>query len=202
MTPCLPGMTNEDAYGPAGSAVVAEQRTTQPAQWREQRHPRTPAVLRARVIVRDQLLHQHRGALRLPLGDGRAAQHREMAVEARAGRTASAFDRRHSWPAPYRYLLHDTPHPYEGTRPGQSNPTSPSRHPRIPGSGFTTTSRVLTIPFARKQILGPPLHPSICLPIAPIRQARTRLRGDPGGRGLLRAVVAWRDQAAELKTGR
>lgn len=110
------------------SAAAAEQRAAQSPQWCEERdpaHSRAPAAALVRDVTRGELTHQQRRLGRFALRDGGTAQHREMAVETRAGRAAPAGDRRHTWPAAHCYLFHVTPHPYEGTRPGQVNPIAP-----------------------------------------------------------------------------
>jgi hypothetical protein len=69
-----------------------------------------------------------------------------MTVEARTGRAAPARDRRDPGPAAHCYLFHVTPHPYESTRPGQSNPISPLGHTCISPTGFTFPVRGLINP--------------------------------------------------------
>lgn len=84
-----------------------------------------------------------------------------MTVEARAGRTAPAGDRRDPRPAAHCYLFHVTPHPYESTRPGQGNPIAPVRHACIAVTGFTFPVRGLTITLRIQQIpgrVGRPAH--------------------------------------------
>lgn len=139
------------------SAAAAEQRAAQSPQWCEERdpaHSRAPAAALVRDVTRGELTHQQRRLGRLALRDGGTAQHREMAVETRAGRAAPAGDRRHTWPAAHCYLFHVTPHPYEGTRPGQVNPIAPSRHSCIPVAGFTSPIRRLTITHRIQLIPG------------------------------------------------
>jgi len=139
------------------SAAAAEQRAAQSPQRCEERdpaHSRAPAAALVRDVTRGELTHQRRRLGRLALRDGGTAQHREMAVETRAGRAAPAGDRRHTWPAAHCYLFHVTPHPYEGTRPGQVNPIAPSRHSCIPVAGFTSLIRRLTITHRIRLIPG------------------------------------------------
>jgi len=127
-------------------SAPAEQRTAQSTQRREEQNPthaRAPGAALTRGVTRGQLTHQQGRLCRLSLRDGRTRQHREMAVEARTGRTASAGDRRNPRPATH-YLFHVTPHPYESTRPGQTNPIAPSGHSCIAVAGFTFPVRVLT----------------------------------------------------------
>ncbi len=141
----------------ARASVAAEKRAAQSAQWREQRdpaHPGAPAAALVRGLPRGQLAHQRRRLHRLPLREGRPSEHREMAVETRAGRAASARDRRDPCPAAHRYLFHVTPHPYESTRPGQSNPIAPVRHACIAVTGFTFPVGGLTITLRIRQIPG------------------------------------------------
>lgn len=146
------GMTDAEAQRCAGAVVrrarvgnagagrcsaAAEQRTAQPLQRCEERdppHSRDPAAAVVRGVTRGELAHQRGRLERFALRDGRAAQHREMAVEARTGRTAPARDRRDTCPAAHCYLFHVTPHPYESTRPGQANPIAPSWHSCIAGT--------------------------------------------------------------------
>lgn len=138
-------------------SASAEQRTAQSAQWCEERdspHSRAPAAAVVRGVTRGELTHQRRSLGRLALRDGGAAQHCEMAVEARAGRAAPASDRRDSCPAAHCYLFHVTPHPYESTRPGQANPIAPSRHSGIAGAGFTLPVRGLTVTLRIRPIPG------------------------------------------------
>lgn len=138
-------------------SAAAEQGTAQPAQWREERdppHARTPAGAVVRGVTCGQFAHQRRRLGRLALRDGRATHHRKMAVEARTGRAAPTRDRRDSRPATHCYLFHVTPHPYEGTRPGQVNPIAPSSHSCIPGTGFTYPQRGLTITLRIRAISG------------------------------------------------
>lgn len=128
-------------------SASAEQRTTQPAQRREEQdttHALAPCTALTRGVTRRQLTHQQGCLGRFPLWDGRASQHREVAVEARTGRAAPARDRRDPGPAAHCYLFHVTPHPYESTRPGQGNPIAPSGHSCIAVTGFTFPVRVLT----------------------------------------------------------
>lgn len=146
------GMTDAEAQRCAGAVVrrarvgnagagrcsaAAEQRTAQPLQRCEERdppHSRDPAAAVVRGVTRGELAHQRGRLERFALRDGRAAQHREMAVEARTGRAAPARDRRDTCPAAHCYLFHVTPHPYESTRPGQANPIAPSWHSCIAGT--------------------------------------------------------------------
>lgn len=130
--------------GAVGSAAAAEERASQSSQRREERDPRALAPTCVRGVARGQLPHQQRRLRGIALRDDRAAQHREMAVEARTRRPGPAGNSRHSRPASHRYLFHVTPHPYEGTRPGQVNPIPPRRHPCIPGAGLSTHIRRLT----------------------------------------------------------
>jgi hypothetical protein len=132
--------------GSAGrSAAPAEQRAAQLAQWREQRDTRAPAGRTVPPAVTScELAHQRRCFFRLALGHGGAREHRQMPVETRTRRARTAFDRRHSRPAAHCYLFHDTPHPYEGTRPGQGNPIARPRHACIPVTGFTCPTGELT----------------------------------------------------------
>lgn len=109
-----------------GSAAAAEQRAAQAPQRCEERDPSAPALVGLRPVTRGQLAHQQGRLGRLAPGHGGTAEHREMTVEARTGRAAPACDGRDSRPAVHRYLFHVTPHPYEGTRPGQVNPIAPS----------------------------------------------------------------------------
>src|SRR5690606_23623156 len=106
--------------------------------------PRAPGVAVGHGVVRGQLAHQRGRLGRLALRDRRSRQDREMAVEARTGRAAPAGDRRDPGPAAHCYLFHVTPHPYESTRPGQSNPIAPYGHSCIEVTGFTFPIRVLT----------------------------------------------------------
>src|SRR5206468_3631000 len=97
-------------------SAPAEQRTAQSAQRREEQHtadPVAPGTALTWGVTRGQLTHQRSRLGRLALRDGRAAEHREMAVEARTGRAAPAGDRRDPGPAAHCYLFHVTPHPYE-----------------------------------------------------------------------------------------
>lgn len=135
------------------SAAAAEERTPQSPQRGEERDTRAPAPAGVRGVARREFEHQQRRFRRLALRDGGTAQHCEMTVEARTGRTAPTCDRRHTRPAAHRYLFHVTPHPYEGTRPGQVNPIVPRRHTCIPAAGLHTRTRVLT---SRYRILSVP----------------------------------------------
>lgn len=133
----------------AWCSAPAEQRTAQSAQRREERDAtdsRTPVAAGLRGVTGGQLTHQRGRLGRFPLRDDRAAQHREMSVEARTGRAAPASDRRDPRPAAHCYLFHVTPHPYESTRPGQGNPIAPLGHSCIAVTGFTFPIRVLTTP--------------------------------------------------------
>lgn len=128
---------------------AAEQGAAQPTQRGEERDaarpgPRAPGAAVVRGVTRDELAHQRRRLGRLPLWDRGAPENREMAVEARTGRAATARDRRDPGPAAHRYLFHVTPHPYESTRPGQGNPIAPSGHSCIEVTGFTFPIRGLT----------------------------------------------------------
>lgn len=137
---------------PACSALSrspsSEQRPAQPAQRCEQRYPADPCPpVTASVpdVTRRYLPHQ-RGRLRgLALRERGAAEHREVAVEARTARAAPAGDRRDPRPAAHRYLFHVTPHPYLSTRPGQGNPIAPPGHSCITVTRFTFPARVLMI---------------------------------------------------------
>lgn len=140
--------------GRAGSGAIpgpgpSDQRRLPKSERRSRRRgakSETRALLlrRVRGVARGQLAHQQRRLRGIALRDDRAAQHREMAVEARTRRPGPAGNSRHSRPASHRYLFHVTPHPYEGTRPGQVNPIPPRRHPCIPGAGLSTHIRRLT----------------------------------------------------------
>lgn len=133
----------------SGRSAPAEQRAAQPSQWREERdaaHSRSPRTSVLCGLTCGQLAHQRGRLGRLDLRNGGAAQHREMAVETRTGRAAPARDRRDPRPAAHCYLFHVTPHPYESTRPGQSNPIAPSGHSCIAVTGFTFPTRALTTP--------------------------------------------------------
>lgn len=128
---------------------AAEQGAAQPTQRGEERDaarpgPRASGAAVVRGVTRDELAHQRRRLGRLPLWDRGSSEDREMAVETRAGRTATASDRRDPGPAAHCYLFHVTPHPYESTRPGQGNPIAPSGHSCIEVTGFTFPIRGLT----------------------------------------------------------
>ncbi len=138
-------------------SAATEQGTAQPAQRCEERNPphsRAPAGAVVRGVTCGELAHQGRRLGHFTLRDGGATHHREMAVKARTGRAAPTGDRRDSRPATHCYLFHVTPHPYEGTRPGQVNPIAPSRHSCIPGTGFTSPVRALTITLRIRAIPG------------------------------------------------
>jgi hypothetical protein len=101
------------------SAAAAEERASQSPQRREERDTRAPAPAGVRGIARGELEHQQRRFRRLALRNGGAAQHCEMAVEARTGRTAPTCNGRHTRPAAHRYLFHVTPTRTRAPGPGR-----------------------------------------------------------------------------------
>lgn len=131
----LPLTVLRTATGAVGAAV----RTAIPGG------PVPPVTASVPDVTRRYLPHQ-RGRLRgLALRERGAAEHREVAVEARTARAAPAGDRRDPRPAAHRYLFHVTPHPYLSTRPGQGNPIAPPGHSCITVTRFTFPARVLMI---------------------------------------------------------
>lgn len=151
------------------SAAAAEQRAPQPTQRGEERDAPAPAPTAVRGVARGQLQHQQRRLRGLAPRHGGAAQHREMAVEPRTGRTAPTCDGRHTRPAAHRYLFHVTPHPYEGTRPRAGQPYRPGLTLVYPGRpiahGYTEVDVALPLPTGS----------------GPSRSARCR-PGSPGAR--------------------
>ena len=144
--------------------------------------------------MRGDLTHQRRRLGRLVRRDGGAAQHRQVAVEPRAGHAAPALHRGYARPAGHRYLFHVTPHhlfphrhsrtvltarSYDAPGPGRLNPIAPRGHSCIPVTRFTCFIRVLTGTAANRTGNKRPTSAQECDAGAPPGRSAV---GSPGGK--------------------